>query len=186
MTNSVSVENQLIRPEDIMDELDIKKSKYYQILKKLGIKANKDNQNKSYLTEEQANRIRDYFLNNSNSSENSVDDNSALVKADDSNLAVSSDESSLEPQNIYVEPESPTSGFDMNKLMREAAELKARELAMPALVKRALADQMTEGDMPEDLKEKINLAREAANPKFTPAEVATGLLTQWRSNRSGN
>ena len=69
--------------------------------------------------------------------------------------------------------------------MREAAELKARELAMPHLVKKAVADRMTEDDLPEDLKEKVAAVREAANPKHTPASVADSLLEQWRSSRSG-
>ena len=71
------------------------------------------------------------------------------------------------------------------RLRRSAAELKAREVAMPDLVKRAVADQMTEEDLPEDLKEKVNLAREAANPKFTPTEVASQLLNQWRATKGG-
>ena len=68
MTVSVSEEKQFIRPEQIMGELGIKKSKYYELLGELGIKANKDNQRKAYLTEEQANAIRNHFFNNNNSS----------------------------------------------------------------------------------------------------------------------
>ena len=71
----------------------------------------------------------------------------------------------------------------MEQLIYEAAQLKARELAMQDLVKRALADGMTEDDLPAELKQKVNLAREAANPKFTPQEVAGSILTQWRQNR---
>ena len=67
--------------------------------------------------------------------------------------------------------------------MYEAAELKARELAMQDLVKRALADGMNESDLPQELQNKVQNAREAANPKFTPQEVAGTLLSQWRSKR---
>ena len=97
----------------------------------------------------------------------------------------SSSSSELGQDEIYVEPEQPTEQFNVNGLMRGAAELKAREVAMPDLVKRAVADQMTEEDLPLDLKEKVNLAREAANPKFTPAEVASQLLSQWRATKGG-
>ena len=69
--------------------------------------------------------------------------------------------------------------------MRSAAELKARELAMPHLVKKAVAERMTEDDLPDDLKEKVAAVREAANPKYTPAEVASNLLEQWRSSQGG-
>ena len=69
----------------------------------------------------------------------------------------------------------------MNQLMRSAAELKARELAMPSLVKREIANRMDEDDLPEDLREKVAIAREVANPKFTPGELAAKLLHQYRN-----
>jgi hypothetical protein len=56
---------------------------------------------------------------------------------------------------------------------------------MPDLVKRAIADKMTEDDLPFDLKEKVNLAREAANPKFTPSMVAERLLERYRQQKAG-
>jgi hypothetical protein len=56
---------------------------------------------------------------------------------------------------------------------------------MPDLIKRAFADKMTEADLPPDLKEKINLAREAANPKFTPSMVAETLLARYRQQKAG-
>jgi hypothetical protein len=106
------------------------------------------------------------------------------VKVDD-NASIASTNNNHE-ENIYVKPSEPTAQFDLDRLMRDAAELKAREIAMPALVKRAIADKMTEEDLPEDLQEKVNLAREAANPKYTPVSVADALLSLWRSNRGGN
>ena len=89
----------------------------------------------------------------------------------------------LSQENIYVEPEEPVDNSEVAVLLREAEELRARELAMRDLIKRKLADQMSESDLSPDLQEKINLAREAANPKFTPQEVAATLLQQWRANR---
>jgi hypothetical protein len=47
-----------IRPDDLMSELGIKKDAYYAYLKHLGIKASKDAEGRSYLTDEQANIIR--------------------------------------------------------------------------------------------------------------------------------
>ncbi len=182
MNKQTSTENQLIRPEDLMGEFNIKKSKYYSVLKKLGIKAPKDSKGRTYLKYEQARQIRDYLSVNEEAVNNQEYTNSALVKTDHSNLASSTKENQ---ENIYVEPENPIEQFDLNKLMREAAELKARELAMPHLVKKAVAERMSEEDLPEDLKEKVAAVREAANPKHTPASVADSLLEQWRSSRSG-
>ena len=119
-------------------------------------------------------------LSTSSSSHNSTED-SALIKSNENN-------SSLKTQNdddIYVAPEEPTDNMNLDGLVREAAELKAREVAMPDLVKRAIADEMTEDDLPEDLKEKVNLAREAANPKFTPSMVAKTILERYRQGKVG-
>ncbi|NEQ85853.1 MAG: hypothetical protein F6K26_38890, partial [Moorea sp. SIO2I5] len=108
--------------------------------------------------------------------------NNSIVKAGDSNLSAETPESTTETQeDVYVQPENPTDQFNVDNLMRSAAELKARELAMANLLKRALADKMSLGDLPQDLQQKITDAEEAANPKFTPASIAETLLTQYRS-----
>ena len=73
----------------------------------------------------------------------------------------------------------------LHDLMRQAAELKARNLAMPELVKLSIARDMTFEDLPPDLQGKVTAAREAANPKEGPASIASNLLAQYRSNRSG-
>jgi hypothetical protein len=172
------------RPEDIQEMFGIKKVAYYNRLKYLGIEANKDEQGKPYLDSEQVKLLQALHehINETGKMEGFI--NNAIVKVDDSAAIASTNNNSEE--NIYVKPAEPTEQFDLNLLMRDAAELKAREIAMPALVKRAIADKMTEEDLPEDLQEKVNLAREAANPKYTPASVADDLLNQWRSNRGGN
>ena len=195
MSEQNSAENQTlerIRPQEIMDELNIKKDKYYGILKTLGIKAAKDSDKKAYLSEGQANRIRAYFSGNSNSLESEVSSNSLLVKDGDSNLDTSSNGSLVKTsegelatpasqENIYVKPDEPTAGLDVNKLVRSAAELKARELAMGDLVKRSLADKMTYGDLPQDLKDCVDEAHQAANPDFFPQDIASQLLEQHRA-----
>lgn len=173
-----------IRPEDLMSELGIKKDTYYKDLECLQIKAEKDSEGKAYLTFEQAEQVRSLRRHVTNTGKREGFVNSSIVKVDDSTAIASTNNNPSE--NIYVQPASPTEQFDLNGLMRDAAELKAREIAMPALVKRAIADKMTEEDLPEDLQEKVNLAREAANPKFTPVSVADTLLSQYRSNRGGN
>jgi hypothetical protein len=174
----------LIRPEDIQEMFGIKQRAYYNRIKYLGIEAHKDEQGKPYLDEQQVKLLQALHehINETGKMEGFI--NNAIVKVDDSAAIASTNNNSEE--NIYVKPAEPTEQFDLNLLMRDAAELKAREIAMPALVKRAIADKMTEQDLPEDLQEKIGLAREAANPKYTPASVADDLLNQWRSNRGGN
>lgn len=48
-----------IRPDALMDEIGVKKQTYYTYLNHLGIKAQKDSSGKAYLTNEQANLVRE-------------------------------------------------------------------------------------------------------------------------------
>ncbi len=176
-----SVPTDIVRPEDLMQELGIKKDAYYADLNYLGIKPNKDEEGRSYLTQsevEKIKKLRSYVERNNKRT--GFEDNASIVKSNNGELKTQQDN-----DEIYVEPEEPTANIDVNNLMRSAAELKAREVAMPDIIKRAIADQMTEDDLPEDLKEKVNLVREAANPKFKPTDVASQLLNQWRANKGG-
>ncbi len=193
MTQNSAPDN-CIRPEALMEELGIKKDAYYKDLRYLEITPDKDSENKCYLTNEQADQIR-ALRNHVNEigKRNGFNINS-IVKVDDSNELVSSNNetednsnqiiSNNSTENIYVEREEPTANFDINQLLRGAAELKARELAMPELLKKELASRMREEDLPDDLREKVAIAREAANPKFTPADLAGTLLNQYRSQRA--
>ena len=170
-----------IRPEQLMSELGIKKSKYYQVLKELGIKADKDSTGKSYLTESQAEQVKNYLLNNMLTEENQDSNNNSIIKVDDSNDIVSNNNKTEE--DIYVEAEEPTASVDSD-IVREAKELAARGMAMNDLLKIQLASKMTFDDLDADLKEKVNIAREVANPKWTPASLADKILAQHRSQKA--
>jgi hypothetical protein len=76
--------------------------------------------------------------------------------------------------------------LNVNQLLRKAAQLKARELATPELAIRAIADRMSEDDLPDDLKQKVFAVREAVNPKWTPGQLADSILSQYRSQRSSS
>lgn len=187
MTDQNSSTISMIRPNDLMAELNLKKSTYYDDLKFLDITASKDENKKAYLTIEQANQVRALRSHVNETGKRDGFVYGGLAVSNNSELADIPDNSELaaaEEENIYVELTEPTNDLDIGSLMRSAAELKARELAMPSLVKRELASQMTEDDLPEDLREKVAIAREVANPKFTPASVAQTLLSQYRSQRS--
>jgi hypothetical protein len=174
------------RPEDIQEMFGIKKVAYYNRLKFLEIEANKDEQGKPYLDAGQVELLKALHehINETGKMEGFVSSqNGGLVKVDRNGLG-HSNKGKLSPENIYVEPEEPVDNSELGVLLREAEELRARELAMRDLIKRKLADQMGEEDLPPDLQEKVRLAREAANPKFTPQEVATTLLQQWRARHN--
>jgi hypothetical protein len=177
MSDQNSSPDNIVRPEDLMAELDLKKSTYYDDLNYLGISANKDENKKAYLTIDQANQVRalrSYVI------ENGKRDGfvyGGLAVSNNSDLVINSEET-----NIYVQPEEPTANLD-SRIVREAEELAARGMAMKDLIKIQLASQMSFEDLSPDLQEKVNIAREVANPKFTPAAIATQLLAQHRSQR---
>jgi hypothetical protein len=177
-----SVDN-LVRPEDLMAELDLKKSTYYDDLNYLSISANKDENKKAYLTIDQANQVRalrSYVI------ENGKRDGfvyGGLVVSNNSDLAINSEANNTEENNIYVQKEEPTANLD-SRIVREAEELAARGMAMKDLIKIQLASQMSFEDLSPDLQEKVNIAREVANPKFTPAAIAHQLLAQHRSQKA--
>lgn len=175
-----SVPDNSIRPDDLMSELDIKKDAYYKDIKHLDIKPAKDSEGKSYLTIEQADAIRGLrnHVNETGSRRGFV--SSSIVKVEDSNLAESN--SSEAENDIYVNAEEPTAKIDSD-IVREAQELAARGMAMNDLIKIQLASQMGFDDLSPDLQEKVNIAREVANPKFQPAEIAQQLLAQHRSHK---
>jgi hypothetical protein len=189
MTNRNSAAPDYFRPEEVQEMFGIKKTQYYDRMRYLGIKANRDSEGKSYLVREQIDLLEEldeYIKKEGKMSGFEPSHNGAsLVRTDDSNLTAStnSNEKPLTPE-IYVEPEEPVDNSELGVLLREAEELRAREIAMRDLIKRKLADNMSEEDLPPDLQEKVRLAREAANPKFTPQEVATSILQQWRAKRN--
>ena len=177
-----------MRPEDIQEMFGIKKVAYYNRLKFLGMEARRDEEGKPYLEESQVALLEelDEYIKKEGKMEGfePSHDGAYLVRADDSNLAASTNSNGKHSTpEIYVEPQQPVDNSELAVLLREAEELRARELAMRDLIKRKLADSMSEEDLPEDLQEKVRLAREAANPKFTPQEVAQTLLAQWRAKR---
>ncbi|WP_052055942.1 hypothetical protein [Myxosarcina sp. GI1] len=175
-----SAPTNIIRPDELMEELGIKKDAYYKDLNYLDITPEKDSEGKAYLFEEQADEIRALRNHVNETGKRNGFDNSSLVKVDDSNKLISNNNEIEE--DIYINREEPTDKINSD-IFREAEELAARGMAMNDLVKIQLASQMNFDDLSPDLQEKINIAREVANPKFRPADIATQLLAQHRTQK---
>jgi hypothetical protein len=122
----VESDRSLTRLEDIQKMFEIKQRAYYNRIKYLGIEAHKDSEGKPYLDSEQVNLLQKLHehINETGKMEGFI--NNAIVKVDDSAAIASTNNNSEE--NIYVKPAEPTAQIDINQLMREAAELKAREI----------------------------------------------------------
>ena len=146
-----SVDN-IVRPDDLMAELDLKKSTYYDDLKFLGITASKDEDKKAYLTIDQANQVRALRSYVSKNGKRDGFVYGGLTVSNNNELAPKS-----EPNDIYVEAEEPTASVDSD-IVREAKELAARGMAMNDLLKIQLASKMTFDDLDADLKEKVAIS----------------------------
>lgn len=175
MTDRNSVVEHQLRPDELMAELGIKKQAYYDYLKHLGIKAGKDSKGKTYLTQDQVNKMRslrehvvaggkieDFEVNNA--------DAAALTVADSGEL-----DQAAEPVQV-----DPTAGMDMESLYLEASEIAAQRLTAGEQIVLAMADQMTYQDLHPKAKAKVDQVREASIPKFNPQAVAADLLSKCR------
>jgi len=168
-----------ITPEEACEALGIKKTPYYERLKFLGIKANKDDEG-TYLNAEQMKLMEDLDKHIQQTGKmEGFQGGGQLALSESSGLAL----------EIPEQPDIPGTEEDdrdgLEELIREAAELKVQQAAMPELVKLHLAAGMTEDDLPADLKAKLQAVREAANPKQNAAAIASNLLTRYRATRSG-
>ncbi len=170
-------------PDEACEILGIKKSPYYERLRFLGIKANKDEEG-TYLNAEQMKLMQDL--------DNHIRETGKMEGfSGGGQLALSESSDLTSMLEIPMQPEIPGSEEDEDKveeLIREAAELKVQQMAMPELIKLHLAAGMTEDDLPADLKAKLQAVREAANPanpKHNAAAIASNLLTKYRATKSG-
>jgi len=208
MSDQNSSQPHRIRPDDLMQELGIKKDTYYADLNYLEIKASKDENGKAYLTNEQANRVRELRSHVSqtgkregfaSSSPDGINGDLVHHQSRQEIAAFSEEAEEVDPSTtlrVNVErsrdvdleiPQAEQEGCEENleKLIYEAAQLKMQNLSAPHLVKLHLAQQMSEEDLPPEMREKVQQVRDTANPKFQPSSVANNLLKQWR-NRGGN
>ncbi len=200
MTHQNSDPNNSIRPEALQSELSIGRDTYYSDLKHLEIKADKDDDGKVYLTFEQAEQVRALrsyvskygtrkgFVYEKVENENNI--GTSIVKAE--NNKIEATEKSVETEiatnteeDIYISETHPTDDIDLDDMLRDAKEIAARNLSIRNLITVELANNMGYEDLDPDLQEKVNIARDAANPKkHQPKLIARDLLKQLRSQRA--
>jgi len=170
--------------EDALDKIQIGKTTFYKWIEYLELEQSADEERRKYLNEEQLERLLE--LKKYHEKNGTIEGFLGEEKIEKGGeITVTAGSRLTDQENIYVKPpEDPTAGMDIDRLIREAAELKARNLAMGDLVKLSLAQKMSFEDLPVDLKEKVTAASETANPKDSPASIASQLLARYR-NRSG-
>lgn len=116
MTEQNSVVVPQIRPKQTMEQLGIKKDDYYEDLKFLSIKADRDSEGKSYLDESQFELLKKLRLN--------VD---ATGKRDgfvvETGHLAMADKDAIANQPPSPESQDPVGGLDENMLYREASKV---------------------------------------------------------------
>ncbi len=199
MTHQNSDPNNSIRPEALQSELSIGRDTYYSDLKHLGIKADKDDKGNAYLTFEQAEQVRalrSYVIENGTRKgfvyekvehENNI--GSSIVKATDNNIETAQGNPEAQitttEEDIYISDVHPTEQVNIDNLFNNAQEIAARNIAIPHLLAVEIANNMKFEDLSPELQAKVNIARDAANPKkHQPKLIARDLLAQWRSQRA--
>jgi hypothetical protein len=164
------------RLEQICEALSIEKSTYYNRLKYLEIEPSRDDEG-SYLSADQMKLMEELNEHIKRTGKmRGFRGGGQLALSESSGLAL----------EIPEQPDIPGIEEDedrLEELIREAAELKVQQAAMPELIKLHLAAGMTEDDLPADLKAKLQGVRDAANPKQNAAAIANKLLERYRSGR---
>jgi hypothetical protein len=166
-----------IRPDEAMDLLGVKKDGFYARLKHLGIKLDKDDDGKTYLSQDQFDQLEALgeHIKTTGKMEGFLDSNSALVFNQDGALAGNA----VEFGEIPIDQ-------PLDELMQQAGRLAARRITAPLHVVHAIADQMTYEDLPDNLRQEVDTVRQqvANPPKFQAQPIADDLLSQWREQRS--
>ena len=166
------------RPDELCEKLGIGSTTYYNRLSHLGIEASKDEEG-MYLTAEQMKLMEELSEHIKQTGKmKGFRVGGELAVSESSGLA-----SGLEIPEVEADIPGNEDEDGLEQLIREAAELKVQQAAMPDLVRLHLANGMTEDDLPDDLKAKLLAVREAANPKQNAASIAQQLLERHRQNQ---
>ncbi len=173
-----------VHSESVLSELGISKNTYYADVKFLGITIHKDEKRKAFITQEDFNLLIELrkHIEKTGTRQGFEAQKGGLVVSEKSELTNTNpaEITSTNNQIDYPQPEEPIATDEMGQqLFRAGAELKAKETAMPHLVIRAVADQLHEEQLPEDLKEKVEATKEAANPKWNPGDLADSLIRRY-------
>jgi hypothetical protein len=166
------------RPEQICEELSIEKSTYYNRLKYLEIEPSRDAEG-AYLSADQMKVMEELNEHIRKTGKmRGFRGGGELAISENSDLA-----SALELPEVEAENFDQMDDETLNQLIEEAGELKTQQIAMPYLVKLHLANNMTEDDLSDEQRAKLEAVREAANPKQNAAAIANKLLERYRSGK---
>jgi hypothetical protein len=180
-------------PDQVMEELGLGNSAYYDWINYLGIKATKEN-GRAYLTLKQFDRLKELkmwkdqhgklqgFLEAEESDRADGDQLGELAVAGGGELAQEPGENIYTSQTVDVEAAAIG---DEDALFNRAARVAAKRMTFPAELVSELAGRIGFDDLPEHLQQQVTAATAAASPNFlNPATVARSLLEKRRGQQS--
>jgi hypothetical protein len=174
------------RLEQICERLGIERSTYYKRLKYLEIEPSRDDEG-PYLTQHQMKEMDELNEHIKRTGKTrGFREGGELAISENSGLA-----SALEvPEVELPEVEANFAQMDdesLGQLIEEAGDLKTQQIAMPHLVRLHLANSMTEEDLSDEQRAKLEAIRNAANPKpNAAASIAQQLLQRHRQKQQKN
>lgn len=177
MDNQNSVVDHQIRPNDLMEELGVKKDAYYAYIKQLGIKAEKDGNGKAFLTEEMANSVRAIRAH--------VEAGGKIEEFAVSNSLATSKAGAVDAVGVDMPAAEadPADSFDMEAIYKEASEIAGQRLTAGEQVVLAMASQMSYEDLHPETKAKVDNVRSSARPKFNAQAIASDLMSKYRESQ---
>jgi predicted RND superfamily exporter protein len=166
------------RLDQICQVFSIEKSTYYNRLKYLGIEASRDTEG-TYLNAEQMKLMEDLNEHIRQTGRMRGFRGGQLAISESSGLA-----SVLEiPEQLESQTFAEVNDEVLDQLIWDAAELKKRQIAEPEVIKLHLAAQMTEDDLPDEMKAELQAVRKLTNPKPNAASIAQQLLQRHRQKQ---
>jgi hypothetical protein len=189
MTDQNSGVEYQIRPEEAQAKLGIEKDAYYDRMKFLGFKSKRDKQGKVFITQGQFAQLEalGQYIGEHGKMEGFADSNQEeepLIKSDSlpnpgGELATVTGAAINHAAQPVQDIPLGSSDDELDHLIRAASELAAQRMAMPQMIVGELSKRIGYDDLPEDLKQKVDQARENATPKH-PSQLADQLLARYR------
>jgi hypothetical protein len=160
--------------------LGIGTSTYYNRLKYLEIEPSRDDEG-PYLTQEQKKLMEDLNEHIKKTGKTrGFRDGGELAISENSDLA-----SAVEVPEVEAENFAQMDDEMLSQLIGEAGELKVQQVAMPHLVRLHLAAQMSEEDLSDEQRRKLQEIKDAADPKKQKvASIAHQLLMRHRQKKN--
>jgi hypothetical protein len=168
---------------EILDVLDIKQSKFYEIKNALNIAGIPGDGSSVVFTDGDL----DLFMaavQHIEKGDKLSSFNAIAIAAETNGHTMTIAHEPTAADEIEIPTQDPgIDSDDIPDIIRQAEAIAAQRMVSRELVTLSIAQQMTEDDLSDETKAKIEQVREATRPKSQAVTIAAQLLSQHRQNR---